>query len=66
MLHLIRLIAARVRRNKLERLTTLAARMDEVLMTCSLIPETRQQLEGKREELEGQIHELMGAGTVVV
>lgn len=61
MFHLIRLLIARARRNKLERLTTLAARMDEVLITCSLAPDTRQMLQEKRERLEGQIQELMSA-----
>jgi hypothetical protein len=61
MFRLLRFLVADRRRAKLERLITLAGRMDEVLMTATLMPETRQQLQGKREELEGEIRELMGA-----
>jgi len=66
MLYLLRLLVARTRRNRLERLIALATRVDEVLMTSALRPETRRHLEGKREELEEQIQALLGNGTVVV
>jgi hypothetical protein len=61
MFDLIRWLVARSRRARLDRLITLAGRMDEVLITCHLAPNTRQLLQQKREHLENQIHELLNA-----
>lgn len=58
MLRLLKFLLADQKRAKLQRLTSLAAQMDEVLMSRTLCTETRSVLQSKREQLEDQIHEL--------
>lgn len=49
MFDLIRLLIARSRRARLDRLITFATQMDEVLIRCLLAPVTRQLLQQQRE-----------------
>jgi hypothetical protein len=63
MLQFFRRLFACRRKAKLERLVQLAAKMDELLIgSCTrLAPDTRQQLEAGREDLERQIRTLLSA-----
>jgi hypothetical protein len=59
MLHWLRLWLATRQRSRVERLLSLAAQMDELLVTGKLSAETRERMKTEREQLEDQIHDLM-------
>lgn len=58
---LLKFLIADQRRAKLERLAVLAAQMDRILKMDALSPATREVIQGRRERLEDQIHELLAA-----